>query len=116
MRNAIATILLALGFAATSNACLVLRDSQRICPGERINVQGAVGTLTDWNPLTNQATIHLDASQVDALAECHVELNLPRNNPHRAYDTKFRACKIKAANLGLYGDTGRSCIWQCMHN
>jgi hypothetical protein len=54
--------------------------------------------------------------QVDDLAACIVNLNLPPNvNPHYAYDYQFRLCKAKAAGFNftdrlLY----RACVAHCM--
>jgi hypothetical protein len=40
--------------------------------------------------------------------------SLPASNPHKAYDDKYRACKMQAAAQNLTGEARRAFIAQCV--
>jgi hypothetical protein len=115
MKNLITAAVFTLVFVANSNACVMGKSGQLICAGETVNINGINGVVTDANVASGIVTLTMDPAEINTFSECRVP---PPNlgNPHRNYDAKFRACRIKATTLGFPGDQARTCQAICMKN
>lgn len=93
--------------------CLVGKNLEHVCTNENISLAGINGVVKEVDLNTNEVTIALNDEEVVPFTKCVVpQPNL--GNTHRNYDAKFRACRAKAAQLGLDSITGRMCSAFCM--
>lgn len=97
-------LLLGFLFSANAMACLNLKNGEQICSAWLSDV-GNDGTVS----------LVVNANDIEGLSDCVV--NVPdTGNPHRTYDAKMRACRVKASQISRDTNFTRACIMYCMKN